>query len=69
MEEDPQIAELTKEALKLVREIQTELSFSFDRDRCPTTGSMTLVKTKVVKLSKISDKIAWLTAPAFMKEP
>jgi len=69
MEENPQIAELTKEALKLVGEIQAELSYSYDRDRCPTTGSMELVLSKGLKLREISNKVAWLTAPAFIREP
>lgn len=61
--------ELTKEALELVREIQHELNFYVERKRCPTTGSMALVLSKSMKLKRLSEEIAWATAPAFMKAP
>jgi len=68
MEEDKQIAETEAEALKIVHKIQAELAYYADRDRCPTVGSAQLFLDECAKLKKLSLKLAWLTAPAFMKE-
>lgn len=66
--EQEQFDALTKESIKLSYEIHKELGHYLFHQKCPTTGSVKLAAEKISQLQKISAKIAWLTAPAFMKE-
>ncbi len=67
-QEQEQFDSLTKESIKLAYEIHKELGYYLLHERCPTTDSVRLAAEKIVQLQKISTKIAWLTAPACMKE-
>jgi hypothetical protein len=68
-QEQEQFDALTKESIELSYKIHKELGYYLFNERCPSTGSMEMILKTAVQLKGISNRIMWLTAPSFLKEP
>lgn len=68
-QEQEQFDALTKESIELSYKIHKELGHYLFHKKCPSTGSMKLIIETAARLDKISNRVMWLTAPSFLKEP